>query len=308
MSQSVGPLGAEVSVTRTGVRRRSGRGAWKGANALVLLRRTAFVTYSGDTVREIDKEATAALLKWAEQQHLGQDAGLLADVLARRERALKALHAGRHTVVRLRARPQWRLVVGMGARENAYEIGLALHGTYGVPVIPGSTVKGLTAAWAQETGQDSALMDTVFGAPRPGRPGTPRQGAVRFLDALPLQTAKLARDVLTPHAQPYYRSTDTGESTTAPTAVAPAEHHNPIPVPFLTVRGTRFAVDLTGRDPEAVEQAAAWCTQACDALGAGAKTATGYGYLAVDRDETWPRAPHHDTNGTTNGNGNGIRP
>jgi CRISPR-associated protein Cmr6 len=214
-----------------------------------------------------------ALVRWACEQRLGQDSSLVADV-ERREAALEALRgdgvgrAWRHA--RLRAVPEWRLVVGLGNRANAHEIGLSLHGTYGWPVIPGSSLKGLAAAWARSAPDVKPDdMKRVFGTPAGA-------GSVRFLDAIPAGSpVTVEADVLTPHVKPYYDSVATGAAV-----VPPAEYHNPVPVTFLTVRGA-YAVDLYGMSQDDLDLAAEWLKQAGDELGAGAKTAAGYGYLAV---------------------------
>jgi CRISPR-associated protein Cmr6 len=185
-------------------------------------------------------------------------------------------------VVRLRAEPEWRLAVGLGNKANAHEIGLSLHGTYGWPVIPGSSLKGLAASFASVSGAHAADIRRVLGAPRPGDPAGPAQdraaqGSVRFLDAGPAGDAVTVMvDVLTPHVKPYYDAVATGSRQIVP----PAEYHNPVPVNFLTVSGA-FAVDLHGAAAADVEQAADWLIAAGDELGAGAKTAAGYGYLKI---------------------------
>jgi CRISPR-associated protein Cmr6 len=93
---------------------------------------------------------------------------LVRHVAARRRLARKALRSAGHTVARLRAEPEWRLAVGLGNRANAHEIGLSLHGTYGWPVIPGPSLKGLAAAWALEAEAKAEDMARIFGGPRPG--------------------------------------------------------------------------------------------------------------------------------------------
>ena len=98
---------------------------------------------------------------------------------------------------------------------------------------------------------------------------------MRFLDAIPAgQSVAVEADVLTPHVKPYYDGAATGNP------VPPAEYHNPVPLTFLTVRGA-YAVDLYGPPGEDVGLAAEWLKKAGDELGAGAKTAAGYGYLSV---------------------------
>lgn len=243
------------------------------ANALVLLRRVAF--FDGELSDE-DK-----LVGWAVKAQLGQDPALLAAVARRRSAMLDSLQ-GQH-VRRLTARTEWRLVTGLGDKANAYEIGIALHGTYGWPVIPGSSLKGLTAAWAA-TATDAEDVRRVLGMPRGDVAGPPtasteprsRRGSVCFLDALPADGGvRVIKDVITPHVKPYYDKVNSGEA-----APPPAEYHNPVPIPFLAVSGA-FTVDLYGPVKKDVDLAAEWLAKAGDDLGAGAKTAAGYGYLEV---------------------------
>jgi CRISPR/Cas system CMR subunit Cmr6 (Cas7 group RAMP superfamily) len=276
--RAAGPLGSVIE-TEAATLRLHNRYLHESPNALILLRRVAFF----DTGRGVlNEEGGRALLKWASGHGLGQDEGTVRHVAARRGQALSALQARAVHVVRLRAEPEWRLAVGLGNKANAHEIGLSLHGTYGWPVIPGSSLKGLAASFASASGADSADMRRVLGAPRPGEPAGQRadsaaQGTVRFLDASPAgNPVTVMVDVLTPHVKPYYDAVAVGARHIVP----PAEHHNPVPVNFLTVSGA-FAVDLYGRTAADVEQAADWLIAAADELGAGAKTAAGYGYMKI---------------------------
>lgn len=254
----------------------------KEANALVMLNRLAF--FDGHAGR-LDDDGKRALLRWACAENLGQTDSLVTAVTRRREAALNALRRSGRCHVRLTAEPEWRLAVGLASQVNAHEISLALHGTYGWPVIPGSSLKGLAAAWATSPDSKADPDDVVrvFGAPRTGtsRPAGPGPanaiGSVRFLDAMPdgRPVAVLA-DVMTPHVKPYYDSMAVPSATPAP----PAEYHNPVPLTFLTVRGP-YVIDLYGTDAKDLGLAAEWLQTAGDELGAGGKTAAGYGYLAV---------------------------
>lgn len=290
---AVGPLGAVIKSDGSLLRAHGDR-AGLGANALILLRRVAFLDAEG----RIHKDVARVLLRWAAEYDLGQDPGLVEIAAARRERALAELRE-RGEAVGLLVTPEWRLAVGLGNRTNPHEIGLSLHGTYGWPIIPGTSLKGLTAAWAagsQRAGAaraDAKTLDRIFGTPRPKSEakndaeieapdgertddGEVRRGSVCFLDALPAGgPVGVAVDVLTPHVQPYYGD----RSATVP----PAEYHNPVPSEFLVVSGGTFAVDLTGPARD-VERAAAWCHEALTELGAGAKTSAGYGYVRVEFD------------------------
>jgi CRISPR type III-B/RAMP module RAMP protein Cmr6 len=254
------------------------------ANALILMRRVAFVDGGG----LIDKKGAQALLRWAVDERLGQEPGLLQAVMTRRSAALAALRKRGLSVVQLRVSPEWRLAVGLGNRGNPHEIGLSLHGSYGWPVIPGSSVKGLTAAWAENLVRSQALngsrLEEVLGTPRPRQVNPPdpkrgvRRGSVCFLDAIPAGApVTIAADVVTPHAQPYYTAVGKGGDP-----VPPAEHHNPIPSQFLVISAGEFAVDLVGPADD-VGLAAEWCAEAFDQLGMGAKTAAGYGYATPTR-------------------------
>lgn len=286
--KAVGPLGRVIGYDAKGIGEEDDRFD-RGANALIMLHQVVFL----DHTAAIDEQGVRALLRWASEQHLGQQPERVADVAVRRAHALAALEARGLTVVRLYAKPEWRLIVGANSHGNPNEIGITLHGTYGWPILPGSSLKGLTAAWASGSLRsggpraDAETLERIFGAPRPRQPdetdsrrdraqreeGEARRGSVRFLDALPADgPVQITVDVLTPHVQPYY-----GNPT-----VPPAEYHNPIPNEFLTVSGGTFAVDLVG--PEAdVRSAGDWCQEAFEELGLGAKTAAGYGYLTVER-------------------------
>ena len=282
--QAAGPLGKAIESAGTQIKPRVGTQFHADANALIMLHKLAFPDYRPDGSIGMDDDAGRALLRWAADFGLGQQTKLVQEVAARRDLAVTALRAAGQQVARLVAEPEWRLAIGLGNRANAHEIGLSLHGTYGWPVIPGSSLKGLAAAWALASDSDADDMARVLGAPRLGGEGGQRQqatagrGSVRFLDAVPARArVTVTVDVLTPHVKPYYDST-ARDSRKEPEP--PAEYHNPVPVSFLAVTGA-FAVDLYGPDADDVGQAARWLTEAGDELGAGAKTAAGYGYLRL---------------------------
>lgn len=160
----------------------------------------------------------------------------------------------------------WRLVSGLG-RSHPVENGFAWHYTLGAPYLPGSGVKGVARAWAVWTG--FADIERFFG-PRAEPCAALRAGSVIFLDALPVEPVGLDADVMTPHYGPWYRE-----------GKAPGDWHSPTPIPFLTVApGQTFQFALLPRTPADAadcEQAAALLRAGLETLGAGAKTAAGYG-------------------------------
>ena len=117
-----------------------------------------------------------------------------------------------------------RMAIGLGI-ENVHEIGCRLHATYGVPVIPGSSLKGLLRAGLTHMPEYSEHVVPLFGDPETGR------GAVEVYDAwwVPSSgSSGLAPDVITVHHQNYYSSAG---------AKLPQDRESPIPNHFLTVTG-----------------------------------------------------------------------
>ncbi|NLO90102.1 MAG: type III-B CRISPR module RAMP protein Cmr6 [Clostridia bacterium] len=169
----------------------------------------------------------------------------------------------------------WRFVTGLGY-SNPIENGFAWHHTLGVPYLPGSSVKGIVRAWAEEWG--GALdqeIQRIFGPRGEGEIIEKSAGSVIFFDALPTKPVQMDIDVMTPHYQQYYMQ-KTPE-------LAPGDWYDPNPIPFLTVAEKQtfvFAVaprSLKERDCGDAEKALEWLSEALSFMGAGAKTAAGYG-------------------------------
>lgn len=171
-----------------------------------------------------------------------------------------------------------RLLVGVG-QPHPMEISLTWHHAYGVPYVPGSSLKGLVRSWAELwSGASGDEVVRIFGA------ATDRAdkaaGSVIFFDALPAQPVHLELDYMTPHYSPYYEDNDG--------RVYPADWHSPRPLGFVTVRaGEDFffmvAPRRAGMQGQAdVERARNWLVEALQTLGAGAKSGSGYGLFAID--------------------------
>lgn len=198
----------------------------------------------------------------------------------------------------------WRFIPGLG-RKGPLEVGFNFH-RYGFPILPSSSVKGLTRAWAffqivemiqasdlkkleealladGEKDEDRKVFndwkkhqsESVQALAENFRAifGTTAQaGGAIFLDALPTKSPKLELDIMNPHYPKYYSNND-----------FPTDNQNPIPVFFLTVKSNqefRFAVGWRGVDNPALrQQAESWLKFGLKNLGAGAKTSAGYGYF-----------------------------
>jgi CRISPR-associated protein Cmr6 len=161
---------------------------------------------------------------------------------------------------------QSRFASGLG-RSHPVGNGLAWHPSLGVPYLPGSSVKGMVRAWAEEAGVDSGDLDRVFGV-------AGRVGSVCFLDAIPVEPVQLEADVMTPH----YAGWDDSNP--------PGDWRSPTPIPFLvTAAGTPFlfgVVPCVDTAPSDVHITIRLLAEALEFAGAGAKTAVGYGRMERD--------------------------
>ena len=186
----------------------------------------------------------------------------------------------------------------------SYENGMTLHHIYGIPYIPGSGVKGMLRTWiiTECFGRNEALalgnpiFQRIFGYPSPDNSDDGgKKGQATFFDAFPTEKPTIEPDVMNNHFQDYYDG-----------KTPPADWLNPNPIFFMTVKDSkmRFTIGITG-GKEAIGSAASKTfsdrfprisetstyTQLVtvalqDALenhGIGAKTAVGYGRMAVVR-------------------------
>ncbi|MBA4192329.1 MAG: type III-B CRISPR module RAMP protein Cmr6 [Planctomycetaceae bacterium] len=195
-----------------------------------------------------------------------------------------------------------RMVIGLGA-ENVLETGLRLHHTYGLPVIPGSALKGLANhycdhVWGQKHlgeaapndnksfRRDEAYHNLLFGFSRDAKADA---GAIVFHDAWITPDSVqgcLCQDVMTPH-HPKWQNNE----------AAPTDFDSPVPVSFLSVTG-RFRVGVSWAGPAAHPQAKNWTELTFNLLkeslkewGIGGKTSSGYGRLVVPPPPPPPPAP-----------------
>lgn len=177
------------------------------------------------------------------------------------------------------------LVSGLGA-EHPTENGFRFDPLVGVPFLPGSGLKGLARAAATLLGVPSAETDVVLGPAnlgRGGEGGLASQGDVVFLGAWPDPWPQLRVELISPH-HPEYQS-DQSEPVTRRNRVA-SYMEEPVPVAFLAVApsaGFRVYLTTTGRGSKDLSRAWEWLTVGLEFLGAGAKTASGYGRMRPEQ-------------------------
>jgi CRISPR-associated protein Cmr6 len=177
----------------------------------------------------------------------------------------------------------WHFATGLG-NPHPVENGFLWHPTLGVPYLPGAAVKGLVRAWVEQWDDKPDKQErlrTWFGTD--DKSATPEQaGELIFFDALPVGPVTLAQDVMTPHYGKWYeQGGEIADPAQEPEKV-PADWHDPVPVPFLVVKSAKFIFAIAPRRlkfKDQVEPALRALENALDWLGAGAKTAVGYGRM-----------------------------
>jgi len=188
----------------------------------------------------------------------------------RYEAMLKWYEQRGFAVKRIQAQPVWRFVVGLGAA-HVLETGITLHRIFGLPIIPGSALKGVARAYAQLVEgkpEDDPELIAIFGT-------TERAGSVVFLDAIPLEVPNFQLDIMNSHYPNYYR---------APEKNPPADWESPNPVFFLTVTETPYRFAIASRSEQGnhlLDLAERWLKGALTELGIGAKTSADYGFWDV---------------------------
>ena len=185
-------------------------------------------------------------------------------------------------------------VTGMG-QDHPLENGFAFHPTYGTPYLPGSSVKGMLRhffthhyQWQDETGK-KAFLNHVFGSDNPEQPTI---GNYLFFDALPTETVTMHTEIMTPHYGDWYaKGGDTKGKTKLDGTVIPGDWHKPIPIQFLAVKNATFLFAIAPRNGTTEQHDyLSFLFKGLDCilmhLGAGAKTATGFGYMAFNEEQT----------------------
>ncbi|MBB1126681.1 type III-B CRISPR module RAMP protein Cmr6 [Thiospirillum jenense] len=182
----------------------------------------------------------------------------------------------------------WHFATGLGLA-HPVENGLAWHHTLGVPYLAGSAVKGLIRAWIEVW--DESLTDEIKKQQRLDHwfGNNEQSGAFIFFDALPIQPVTLAADVMTPHMGKWYEKGGEIQNWHNEPEHVPADWHAPVPVPFLIAKQPKLLFGIAPRCAKfasELKDVFAALKSALEWLGAGAKTAVGYGVMQIDDKET----------------------
>ncbi len=184
-------------------------------------------------------------------------------------------------------------VTGMG-NPHPLENGFTWHPTLAMPYLPGSAVKGLVRALVETAyaGDDkNAVLKRWFGTEKKGDVAE-ASGCFIFFDALPVAPCELYPEIMTPHMGKWYEK---GGKTPQSSEAQPADWHSPVPVAYLVARKLKLQFSIAPRagslPAERLQEELANVWQALDKalewLGAGAKTALGFGRMeSEERQQT----------------------
>ena len=180
-----------------------------------------------------------------------------------------------------------RLFIGLTGG-GMLETGCAISHSYGMPFIPGSSVKGVVRAHVSQSPFGNAhpeVLAELFGAAADPEQGYPEglAGLVVFHDAWWVPTnpevpKPFAEEIVTTHHLDYY-----GQER----AVDASDCDSPVPNAQIAVQG-HFLFVLEG-EPAWRDLAAAMLTHTLAERGIGAKTRTGYGLF--DSEPKVPAGP-----------------
>lgn len=175
---------------------------------------------------------------------------------------------GQAPFIAFEAKLTGRLYIGV-TRDNALETGVTTSHTYGMPMIPGSAVKGLCRAVARKKELDNKARTWMFG--NEPDDADAEIGGLIFHDAWwvgDMYDKPFVAEIVTPHHQEYYGS----EGVTPAT-----DFDSPIPANQIAVTGKFYFV---------IEGDSAWASMAAKLLevalaqnGIGGKRSSGYGFF-----------------------------
>lgn len=177
-----------------------------------------------------------------------------------------------HCRFRLRAlQLQGRLLTGL-AGSGALETGCSIHQTYGMPYLPGTSIKGVVRHWAENNlPEQMERLNMLFGQ-------QDSSGLVVFHDAwwipesgsLGKENQPFCEEVVTTHHPDYYGNQGSEPAT---------DLDSPVPNAMLGVQGG-FLFTLEG-DEKITKLIMQMLETALAEQGIGAKTAAGFGYFSI---------------------------
>lgn len=235
------------------------------------------------------KDNDNAFNEWLKTfNHLAGDSGDLDAAVTRQSLLVKSL-CGTSALFAT----DWHFVSGMG-NSHPLENGFNWHSVWGVPYLPGSGLKGLVRAWVEAwqfdeddpeaQRQKKKRLIEWFGSENeiPNSELEHQTGKLVFFDSIPYKPVRLVSEIMTPHMGKWYVDGGNIESIKNQADVFPADWQSPTPIYFLAAKEPLFLVSVAPRnelvaDEVDLNEVMQCIADAFEWLGAGAKTAVGYG-------------------------------
>jgi len=226
------------------------------------------------------------------------------DKVKKQQNIIKNLYS---ETVSINVKNNWRLAIGIGSG-SVYETSITLHYIYGIPFIPAQSIKGALRSYIivkyfekdlfskkykdnYSKFEEEILYKTpwfvdIFGSNN-------NQGRVIFFDAF-TQESEIKIDIMNNHYQPYYNPQRDKNPN-------PVDTHDPNPVNFMTLKNTKFELTISTKDNIKIKEekfkdrdiltlVKEELSSALEVFGIGAKTAVGYGYFNIiknEEDKNW---------------------
>lgn len=191
----------------------------------------------------------------------------------------------------------WRTALGLGSA-SVYETSITLHHIYGIPYIPGQSLKGVIRSYIIsekfDNKENEAFKDEgfcyIFGSSDDSELKE-HKGSVIFFDSYPIdEKIEISLDIMNPHYGEYYNDKENIKP--------PADYYNPVPVEFLTLKNAKFRFILglsknfnknfeskiINSKESIIEQVMTYLKEALEFKGIGSKTSVGYGYFEEDEE------------------------
>lgn len=197
----------------------------------------------------------------------------------------------------------WHFVTGTG-NPHPVENGFAWHPTLGVPYLTGAAVKGLVRTFIETQLDESDLTNPDkkelllqwFGSDhKDSKKQTydSKAGDLIFFDAIPIEPVTLGVDIMTPHMGKWYEKGGNITDIARQPEAVPADWHDPTPISFLVAKDIKLLFSFAIRPhppaekppfrPLDLNEVNAALESVLTHMGAGGKTATGYGGMSHDQ-------------------------
>jgi len=235
-----------------------------GKNNSLYYNRFAFAQMSDD-----NKDLASSLLR--EINRVPTEVSFFDLLMKRRDLTAKQFKERRgYSVIDFNAKSKSRFLLGIGS-PSPTEVGFLFSRNYGLPIIPGTSLKGAFHHFLVDEAYDGTRCCRWFGVGTDDDDMDGERGSIVFLDGLPVGHVGYELDIVNNHFPDYYN-----DVPDAP----PNDWYNPIPVRYMAVSPgatIRFTLLLKGEPGKAKEEVKKQFKTMLEHWGVGAKTAYGYG-------------------------------